>query len=280
MIEITIETLAEYFKIRKSVDMMMKFEILYPILAIILIEIVLGDLDKVPITKCCADEDLYRIGLDVCREWVGPERDFVLPSSHYIAQENETVSLTVHEAFQVTRNLSVCADGFVGKSSTEFKLYENGTAMILASSHDFQYYHPGEFCIDQVPSENVDLAVRFCAPDPCHGAYCLRKCCPGDSVVNLTAKICQPSDSISKFNVTFRSKENGEIIQPEESLILRDGASLRCPYGISTHHPLENQEQEFYIMADGRMYVPMEERIIDEYCIDNFLEDDNALVHK
>lgn len=257
----------------------MKLEFLYPILAIILIQIALGALEKAPLTKCCADEDLYRIGLDVCREWEGPQRDFVLPPVHSISQGNETVYLTVNEAFQVTHNLSVCGDGFVGKSSTEFQLYDNGTAMIL-TSQDFQYYHPGEFCINQIPSEDdtVDLAVRFCAPDPCYEAYCLRKCCPQDSVVNLTAKICQPRNSISKFDVTFRSKENGEIVEPEESLILREGASLHCPLGIIAYNPLENQEDEFYIMADGRIYVPTEERIMDEYCIDHFLEDDNPLV--
>lgn len=225
---------------------------------------------KVPLTLCCSHEDVYRVGLDVCREWApssGSRLDHVLLP---VYSGNETVAHADLERFNLTRNLSTCPAGYYGKSSSQFRLFQNGTLEVSQIS----LFQPGNFCIAHLP--DGDFVSRFCAPDPCHGSNCLRKCCPKGSAVNLTAKVCQSSDI--PFQVTYRNTE-GDIIDPDPSLIVRDGASPNCPHGINVYDPSSNPEDEFNILANGRMYIPFEERTIDaDYCVDQFFDESESAV--
>lgn len=254
---------------------MERIKIVLPILAVLTSALgfkvtVKSETERIPLTLCCPDGDLYRIGLDVCRELLMKSDSEVDPFPPvYSVKDNQTVVVEA-DRFQLNRNLSVCPDGYVGKSSTTFKFYDDGTLLIPQGT-----FQSGEFCISRVPKqESVEFAARFCVPDPCHRTKCLRKCCPQGSVVNLTVKMCQPSDI--PFNVSFHN-ESGDIVQPESSLVLRDGASPHCSHGINAYHPVENQEDEFYLLSNGRMYIPAEERAIQEYCIDYFLEEDSLV---
>ena len=224
---------------------------------------------KVQLTLCCSSQDVYRVGLDVCREWTPSSGHQSTSLPPVYSADNETVA-KVDGIFQLIRNLSVCPEGYVGKSSSEFQLFQNGTLIVTLSS----FFHPGDFCIAQAHPD--DFVARFCVPDPCHETNCVRKCCPEGSAVNLTTKLCQSTDM--PFGVTFRNVD-GVVIDPDPSLIVRDGASPHCPHGINVYDPFANSDDEFHLLADGRMFIPAEDRIIDEgYCVDRFLDSSNSSV--
>ncbi len=240
-------------------------------------------IQRIPLTQCCSkdtqdpqnvQETFYALGFDSCK----PEPIQVVwpPSPIYSATTNQTISVRP-ERFKVQQNLATCPDGFVGKSWTDFFFYDDGSLIVDGGKLKFK---PNEFCINQIVSEKGNgeaaFAARACIRDVCNETACLRKCCPSGMAVNNTDRLCH-SSSIP-FDVIYRN-ENGEPVEPDPSSVTRDGVVPKCPHG---YNPLTGESDDtFYIQSDGRLFIPYypeDERFTDEYCVDNFVDEETSVI--
>lgn len=222
------------------------------------------------VNKCCPDNDLLTVGFGLCKAADSPPSR-QLPPVYSVGNDNLTVS---QNNFNLRQNLTVCPDGYVIKSSLDFKLYADGTIKAPGSGR----IDAGTFCIHQ--THNADeFAAVYCVRNPCQdGVACVRKCCPTGMSVNQVDNGCQLSVDIP-FHVSFHD-EGGSLLPNPPAFIVRDAAVPDCQVGLMLHDP--TQGDVFYILPDGRMYVPHfhkpEDRHIDEYCIDNFIGNNGTSV--
>ena len=219
------------------------------------------------LSKCCPPNHLYKTGLNYCRPASGKidsswDQSYLLPVHSIVT--NETLfytDLTLSNIqFQLKINSVLCTKGFLGKTSTQFHFYEDGTLKLDLDGMRYNF-NPEEFCIDQTSqSFDVPLIARFCIPSKCDGyessdrIHCIRKCCPLGSVVNRTTRNCQNHSSSSSFNEDvnhqLREYRTGRFVQIDDFTIA-DGVAPHC---------INNGRQgfkvsQFYLLEDGRMYV-------------------------
>jgi len=209
--------------------------------------------------------------------------------------------------FQLQINSISCPEGFLGKISTKFHFYEDGTLKYDLDGMRYNF-HPEEFCIDQTSISSDDrLIARFCIPSKCgdyesSGIHCIRKCCPLGSVVNRTTRNCQNHSSSSSFtfdvNHQVRDYRTGRFIQ-FDGFTIADGVAPHC----NNDGRQAFEVLQFYLLKDGRMYVfrsflyalfttnqqnvemfnrynpsfsCQSERATEEYCIDHFIYDEQV----
>ena len=203
--------------------------------------------DQQMLNKCCPDDQSYDIGNQNCIE-----NDAPIPWVHSLSDE-----LNV----KFTDELIQCPTGSFVKSSRNFHLSEDSTISIDGDRHISQ------FCVGRVEGSTPKIAVRFCAPDPCvHGSgQCLRKCCPIGYAMD--GKSCAPVDQ--QMDVKFRN-ETGELVPVQ--LPVRAGKKPDCAHGIQLLDPVEYEEDEFFVLPSGKLYVPeFPVPEFDEYCVENFV---------
>lgn len=231
---------------------------------------------KTPLTKCCeTPSPFYSLGFDSCRAGDMPE---LWPPPVNSLLTNRTVDASRIE-FILSTNLSTCPPGYMSNSSTDFRLYTDGTVKLS----DGTQLRPDDFCLNQIAEEptirEVDFAVRYCIPDPCNDTNCVRKCCPMGMAVNESSKLCQSSKEPFKFDF---QETSGQIVTPDpDSYILLYGDAPACPYGMYALMPEENTEENFYILPNGEIFVtgyPKDENTLREYCFDDFLIDNGVIV--
>ena len=95
--------------------------------------------------------------------------------------------------------------------------------------------------------------------------------------MNFETKSCEPTTV--EFVVEYRD-ETGQIVSPPNSLAVRGGVSPSCPSGINLLNPEIYQQDEFYILPSGKLFVaayPEADRVIDEYCVEDFKVDDKIV---
>lgn len=203
--------------------------------------------DQQMLNKCCPDDQSYDIGNQNCIE-----NDAPIPWVHSLSDE-----LNV----KFTDELIQCPTGSFVKSSRNFHLSEDSTISIDGDRYISQ------FCVGRVEGSTPKIAVRFCAPDPCvHGSgQCLRKCCPIGYAMD--GKSCAPVDQ--QMDVKFRN-ETGELVPVQ--LPVRAGKKPDCAHGIQLLDPVEYEEDEFFVLPSGKLYVPeFPVPEFDEYCVENFV---------
>lgn len=228
----------------------------------------------VPLTKCCNDGEFYNTGFDKCHAWdIIPEPELFPPIYSY--DNNNTIRRISRDGFALstTNNLTSCPAGSIIKSWTEFQIYQDGKLKTLDRQEERDF---GEFCIERTLSESEIpvFVARFCVDDPCAGneTLCVRKCCPNGMVLNETGRVCQSSSV--PFVVPFRD-ESGTRVESHPALITRDGVFPICENGAYSLEPSKDEEDEFYVLPDGRIHIPSfrqhEEATRDDYCIDHFI---------
>ncbi len=173
-----------------------------------------------------------------------------------------------------------CEDGFVANISIHFRLLVDGSLFILPMDITI----PEEkFCIDQYRTLNdqnpTGIVARFCAPDPCIGRNCIRKCCPLGMVLNKTAKLCQ----IAAENLGFPFHNESGVAIPSSSAqtlpAIRDSAAGMCPGNMLNFIP--DNGDCFSILPNGSLFIPLlpdGEQYSDQYCVDHQLGDDGTQV--
>jgi len=232
---------------------------------------------QIPLTKCCAsDGEFYSLGFDICQ--LNGDMNFNWPPPVYSARTNESVS-AVPARFSLSYNLSTCASGYASKSTKDFRLYTDGSAVISSGER----LQTKEFCLNQISSgePEAEFAVRYCIGDPCNQTNCIRKCCPMGMALNTTTQLCQ---SFSQpFSLVFHNV-SGHVVTPSPaSYVIRDGDAPKCQHGMFPLSPASNRDDEFYVLPDGQIYLtqyPANDRYTREYCTDDFIDEDGNIVMK
>ena len=233
---------------------------------------IIKDRKRIPLNRCCPHNHLYRTGLGYCRNGtIDSSRPLILPvySISNILAPPSWLNF-YGEDFEMSFDLIKCDDGYIGKNSDQFKIFDDGTMEI-----NHEIFQSNEFCISEKNNlQMTDFIVRFCIPDPCGGINCFRKCCPLGMVVNKTSRMCQPNPEVDSLltNVTFRD-QHGFYSASLDNYIPMDGITPQCHNnGRQAFKP-----SDFYLLPDGRMKVPsfrcQFERATKEYCIDHFIHD-------
>ena len=229
-----------------------------------------GDITPTPLTTCCFESQYYAVGFDRCVEWDKIPNSEFPPIYDNSVNKNRTLS-GIDFVLRTDNLTSSCPSGHVVKSSTEFRIFKSGAL----KTPDGIERPTEEFCVNRVPSGgdngNALFAVRYCIPDPCVDAKCVRKCCPIGMTLNETAKICQPSPV--PFVVSFHD-ESGTPTDSRPSAIVHDGSFPNCRNGMYFLRPaLNNTDDEFYILPDGKLHMPdaIINSTMDEYCVENII---------
>jgi len=230
----------------------------------------------IQLTKCCALNESYVIGFDSCQAFSSNDSSSAIfqkydpPIYSIISNENRTLIEDASSRIQLEINLSTCPDGFVHNVSTDFFLYENGSLSIP----QFGIWRTrGEFCIDEFetfdPQEPVKVTARFCVPDPCLGASCIRKCCP------------ERMELYMEFNGIYHCRFIEDPIMvtdhfgiqnmSEAAYVIRNGGVPICPGGIQFLKHYGNEIDAFFILDNGSISIPNHlhgNQITDDYCFD------------
>lgn len=234
---------------------------------------------KIPITRCCGDGEFYSLATGTCKEENFP---YSWPPPVHSTRYNHTIIGDDLRPFDLTERLETCSDEGNGVFvSVKFTFYEDGTLLLPDGSRLLA----GEFCLnpaDVAPEDPRDgplFLARYCAEDPCNTTSCLKKCCPNGMAMNVTANKCQASSI--RFQVDFKN-ETGHVVRPEP-FVLRDGNAPLCKDGMYVLDPSSTSEDEFYILADGRLYQPSAPETYQYntiYCVENFFGDDSSVIVK
>ena len=221
---------------------------------------------KIPLTKCCSDDEIYHLGDNKCvngsitgDNWIPLISDFVKPRNKNAHQIDD---------FNVTRNLIQCPEGSIIQSTPEFLFYGDGTLRGRTVPSTFT---PGKFCIDG--ASTGERVARFCVPDPCNKTVCVKKCCPMG--YSFEEKSCIPS-AMDGFPLEFTNEKRETLKIPDNSFKIRSGVLPNCPEGITLLDPSGNPGDEFFISSSGQLFVPMfhTNPHMDEYCIEDLLVTD------
>lgn len=236
---------------------------------------------QIPLTKCCASEtEFYSLGFDTCNE--NEDMNFNWPPPVYSVRTNESVQASSLLRFSLTYNLSTCTSGYVSQSTRDFRLYTDGSVVVISSSQGARLLK-NEFCLNQISSaeQEAEFAVRYCVADPCNQTHCIRKCCPTGMALNTTTQLCQ---SYNEPFVLIFHNVSGQVVTPDPgSYIIRDGDAPKCPHGMFPLLPDVNDEDEFYVLPDGQIYLPHypeDDRYTRDYCIDDFFSEQGDIVSR
>lgn len=266
------------------------------------LELTLKSTNRIPtpkIAKCCADNELYYPGFDLCINVSSDVHQHLEPLPVYSSIDSESVlSITVlplesRQLFAEDAVMDPCSDGYYSTSTEQFELFFNGSLKTNNGLHK-----AGQFCIHPAPAANksgnnqwplYSYVARYCIPHQCDSATCIRKCCPEGMAFNEKEKICQPTDSpfaIVKYMSTDSTDSITEALSHDNTIRVKAGRPTHqiisgLHISCSTEGLIEVFLNEFYILSDGKMYVPSYpcefERSTDQYCIEN-LYNGNASV--
>ena len=243
---------------------------------------------KIPLSLCCSQGSLYKLGLDNCNPTTN-NQSWTFPPTLYFVDTNQTVADVTEGMFSfVEFLLDSCPDGFVSNSTKDFMLFDDGSLSIGSDRLEV-----GQFCINEIDSRLVAddipavdsqiFAARFCVPDPCiTNGPCIRKCCPFGSIIQSRpdelGNLCLPHST--PFDVTqlpFQSSEEAEMDINTTSFRIYDGIGLKCHTdGLNVADVAYSEE--FVILADGRMNTtnypsnPVDIWTTREYCVDHFYD--------
>ncbi len=242
---------------------------------------------QIPLSKCCADPEFYVVAFDECKQEEGISPS-IWPPPVYSVRTNESVTdnPVTPLRFSLTYDMPVCGPGFDSQTSSDFRLYTDGSVALTDGSVQ-RRFEPGEFCLNEIlGDENSDFAVHFCVADPCNGnettinCNVVRKCCPMGMAMNETTRFCQTYNE--PFVVAFQDTEGNPVTPDAGSYLIRDGDTPVCSEGMYTISPQDNPDDQFYILANGQMYVPSAlteaEKSTADYCIDDFVRPDSPTV--
>lgn len=256
------------------------------------------DSEVISVNKCCSANDRYVVIFDKCRpvnSYNDSSIDFQLRYPPVHSFDGETIVENPNIRLSNQSRLSKCRKGFVHSVSTDFLLLENGTLSIseLGISRP-----PSRFCIDEFetldPFEPLQLIVRFCVPEPCLEANCIRKCCPqGMRLMNIDniyddIVTCAPShtETDTLFENFVLRNLTEDSTAAANSYIFRSGTFPNCPKhseGLQFLRPVVNKEEQFTIIQNGSLFLhgnPPGMQLTDEYCIDYKTGLDNKTVLK
>lgn len=228
----------------------------------------------IPLAKCCDVSEFYNAGFDTCMEW--DTLDMEVPGFYFDSKENGHAVAPSAFLLSLT-NLTICPNGHVVKTSTEFQIFEDGSL----KAADGSVRKPLDFCVNRIVSgsnSTASLAIfasRVCVPDPCaNSTGCVHKCCPTGMILNETERLCQPSSA--PFVIPFHD-ESGTPLPRPQSVTVRDGVFVDCKHGAYSLRPSVEADEEFYILPDGRIHLPTVHEFIDDYCIDQFATEDGTV---
>ena len=244
-------------------------------------EVITSPFEKIPLIPCCPEDyPLYHIGLDICSE---STTNSSLPLFSVLYSKVTNRQVKADDVFSFAEyNSTECPDGFVSNSTTDFRLFEDGSLSIS----DQRKLKTNEFCISEMDSVNSAeklpvFVARFCVPDPCVIGPCIRKCCPpGSAILDRPemAPMCQPHPI--PFNVSQLNFQNST----SASFSVHGGFGSKCygrEDGINAFNPLD--PTKFFIMADGRMFstdypsTPIDDRMTNEYCVDQSIQENETV---
>lgn len=229
----------------------------------------------IPLAKCCDVGEFYNAGFDSCLE--RDTLDMEVPGTYL--DSNGTGHAVAPSAFLVSlTNLTICPNGYVVKTSTDFQIFEDGSL----KTADGIVREPGEFCVNRIVSDSDStaplamFASRLCIADPCANSStgCIHKCCPTGMILNETERLCQPSSV--PFVIPFHD-ESGTPLLPPTSVIVRDGVFVDCKHGAYSLRPSTEEDEEFYVLPNGRIHLPAIREYVDDYCIDQFASEDGTV---
>lgn len=224
---------------------------------------------SIPLTKCCAENELYAVGFDACRK-IKISKDGLPDFDPPVLAINDS-SVLKNPDLEIKFQLPDCPTGYASITSIHFNLYENGTLSIPSRG---LFVNEGQYCLDNIitknSSEPIVFAAHFCVPDPCSGGYCIRKCCPeGMSLRNRDT--CQMTLSSNHFSEYYAQ-------QFDDSLNLRESYRPSCSSNnqstLITLIPDECRNDGFTITPNGSMFIPKfpkEHQHTSEYCVDYVL---------
>lgn len=230
----------------------------------------------IPLAKCCDVGGFYNAGFDSCLE--RDTLDMEVPGTYF--DSNGTGHAVAPSAFLVSlTNLTICPNGHVVKTSTDFQIFEDGSL----KTADGIVREPGEFCVNRIVSDSDStaplamFASRLCIADPCANSStgCIHKCCPTGMILNETERLCQPSSV--PFVIPFHD-ESGTPLLPPTSVIVRDGVFVDCKHGAYSLRPSTEEDEEFYVLPNGRIHLPAIREYVDDYCIDQFASEDGTVL--
>jgi hypothetical protein len=99
--------------------------------------------------------------------------------------------------------------------------------------------------------------------------------------LNTTTQFCQ---SYNEPFVLIFHNVSGQVVTPDPgSYIIRDGDAPKCPHGMFPLLPDVNDEDEFYVLPDGQIYLPHypeDDRYTRDYCIDDFFSEQGDIVSR
>ena len=244
---------------------------------------------SIALIKCCHNHQLYRPGLDLCRQGLTESRQVVLLPVCSINTDRHTRSSSP-VTFLIEPNdsrmlrtdpekrdmLVPCPAGFVAKSSMNFTLYED----FSIETDKGLMRKAGNFCVNAVyPSSNdleLQYAVRYCEQDECHNESCLRKCCPIGMIVNEVDKTCEPNSIAETFAEDVKQIFN--VDQSKIRIVGSYGVGIGCQEKNLMPMPLD--ATDFHILEDGQLYAPdypCGQRSTHLYCVDQFVKNNVAV---
>lgn len=229
---------------------------------------------ELPLIQCCGVGELYRPGLDFCKnESVLYDVDPLPIYSSYTKSSNENPFLLSlnDERVRTQRALKQCPDGFVARTTDRFQLFED---LSMKSGEGGAFFPPADYCIyPQSQSRSAasadgplfQYAARYCVHADCDNVPCIRKCCPLGMAVDVNDKACKSSDE--PFNETVHRAFD---LNPEMKIVDGYGFGMNCYDEASNLLELN----EFHILSSGQMYAPdypYDERATYQYCVDHFV---------
>ena len=232
--------------------------------------------------KCCDIGEKYVIGMDNCRKMSDDINPQEINPEVYSVQNSKAFERI--RPFNLTFNNKIpCQDGFVANISMDFQLFENGSLLILSNGIMIP---ENKFCVDHYqtfgfPENPTNLVARYCAPDPCIGGHCIRKCCPVGMVLNEPDNFCQnATENVGSFQI--RDEFGVSILLKSglnQSLAILEAVFPMCQHG--TIYLVPDSGFCFSIILNGTLFVPLladGQKYSDHYCVDNLVGDNGYRV--
>ncbi|XP_046644930.1 probable G-protein coupled receptor Mth-like 3 [Daphnia pulicaria] len=229
---------------------------------------------ELPLIQCCGVGELYRPGLDFCKnESVLYDVDPlpIYSSSYTNSSENPFLLSLNDERVRTQRALKQCPDGFVARTTDRFQLFEDFS---MKSGEEGGFLPAADYCIypqsqsrsaASASGPSFQYAARYCVHADCDNVPCIRKCCPLGMAVDVNDKACKLSDE--PFNETVHRVFD---LNPEMKIVDGYGFGMNCYDEASNLLELT----EFNVLSSGQMYAPdypYDERATYQYCVDNFV---------
>ena len=259
---------------------------------------------QLPFIQCCCHPDeLYKPGIDYCKNEssIVFGHDVLSSLIEGDAADGEisiaTLMLTLNgqrnnnnkTSALLRRTLKPCPDGYIARTSQRFQLFQNFSmkteqGLLFPASEYCIYPAAGSYKSSKAAAVPLlpEYAVRYCVHAECdHVRPCIRKCCPMGMAVNLDGKECELNDEPFNDETVHRMLFNsinqasgsaGAPGQEENRMKIVDGYG----FGMHCYDEASNmmESDEFRILPNGQMYAPeypYRQRATYQYCVDHFV---------